>query len=162
MTRELLPALQVVVKVSTRITDQTAVGALIEGKVDGNVLRKGRLLIPDGSPVRGRVRRLEWYEDKGGYYIVGLEFTDIEAAGTRYRFFAGLEDMDRLPGLRQTIRTSKQETYALRNDSTTTVDSTEILSLPELPGVGSFFVQAPSLDLPPGFRMTWRTRALVP
>ena len=31
-----------------------------------------------------------------------------------------------------------------------------------LPGVGSFFVQARRLDLPPGFRMTWKTRALVP
>src|ERR1035438_8970903 len=60
MKRELLPALQVVVKLSTRITEKTAVGALIEGVVDGNVPRKGRVLIPDGSPVRGRVRRLEW------------------------------------------------------------------------------------------------------
>ena len=77
--RELLPALQVVIKVSTRITEKTAVGALIEGVVDGNVLRKRSVLIPDGSPVRGRVRRLEWNEDHGGYFIVGLEFTDIEA-----------------------------------------------------------------------------------
>jgi hypothetical protein len=28
--------------------------------------------------------------------------------------------------------------------------------------VGSFFVQARRLDLPAGFRMTWKTRALVP
>ena len=34
--------------------------------------------------------------------------------------------------------------------------------LPDLPGVGSFFVQARQLDLPPGFRTTWKTRALVP
>ena len=115
MKRELLPALQVVVRVSTRITEKTAVGALIEGVVEGNVLRKRSVLIPDGSPVRGRVRRLEWNEDHGGYFIVGLEFTDIEAAGTRYRFFADLQDMDRLPGLRQSIRTSKQETYVLPN-----------------------------------------------
>ena len=49
------------------------------------------MLIPSGSPVRGRVRRLEWNEDKGGYFVVGLEFTEIEAAGTRYRFFADLD-----------------------------------------------------------------------
>jgi hypothetical protein len=42
------------------------------------------------------------------------------------------------------------------------LDSTEVLYLPDLPGVGSFFVQARRLDLPPGFRTTWRTRALVP
>ena len=28
--------------------------------------------------------------------------------------------------------------------------------------VGSFFVQAARLDIPPGFRMTWKTRALLP
>jgi hypothetical protein len=152
----------VVVKVSTRITEKTAVGALIEGVVDGNVLRKKTVLIPDGSPVRGRVRRLEWNPDKGGYYIVGLEFTDIEAAGKRYRFFADLEDMDRLPGLSQTIRTLKQETSTQPDGARMNLATTEILSLPDLPGVGSFFVQSPRLDLPPGFRMTWKTRALVP
>ena len=160
--RELLPALQVVVRISTRITEKTAVGALIEGVVEGNVLRKRSVLIPDGSPVRGRVRRLEWNEDHGGYFIVGLEFTDIEAAGTRYRFFADLQDMDRLPGLRQSIRTSKQETYVLPNGGGGTLMSGESVILPDLPGVGSFFVQARRLDLPPGFRMTWKTRALVP
>ena len=95
MSRELLPALQVVVKISTRITEKTAVGTLIEGVVEGNVLHKKSVLIPSGSPVRGRVRRLEWNDDKGGYYVVGLEFTEIEAAGTRYRFFADLESTDR-------------------------------------------------------------------
>jgi hypothetical protein len=160
--RELLPALQVVVRVSTRITEKTAVGALIEGVVEGNVLRKRSVLIPDGSPVRGRVRRLEWNEDHGGYFIVGLEFTDIEAAGTRYRFFADLQDMDRLPGLRQSIRTSKQEAYVLPTGGGGTMTTGDIVTLPDLPGVGSFFVQARRLDLPAGFRMTWKTRALVP
>jgi hypothetical protein len=162
MKRELLPALPIVIKITTRITDKTAVGALIEGVVEGNVLHKRTVLIPAGSPVRGRVRRLEWNEEKGGYYVVALEFTDLEAGGTRYRFFADLVGMDSLPGLRQTIRTSKRETRALGDGGSSTLVSDEILSLPDLPGVGSFFVQARRLDLPPGFRMTWKTRALAP
>jgi hypothetical protein len=162
INRELLPALQVVVKLSTRITEKTAVGALIEGVVEGNVLHKKSVLIPDGSPVRGRVRRLEWNDDKGGYYIVGLEFTEIEAAGTRYRFFADLESTDPLPGLSQTIATSKRNSYALPRDGGMTIGSDEVLFLPGLPGVGNFFVQSPRLDLPPGFRTTWKTRALLP
>jgi hypothetical protein len=162
MNRELLPALQVVIKLSTRITEKTAVGALIEGVVEGKVLRKKRVLIPDGSPVRGRVRRLDWHDEKGGYFVVALEFTEIEAAGTRYRFFADLVDTDRLPGLRQTIRTHKEEEKSLLLVGRKTTISDEVLFLPDLPGVGSFFVQAPRLDLPPGFRTTWKTRALVP
>jgi hypothetical protein len=162
VSRELLPALQVVIKLSTGITEKTAVGALIEGVVEGNVLRKKSVLIPDGSPVRGRVRRLEWNDAKGGYYIVGLEFTDIEAVGTRYRFFADLVDTDRLPGLHPTIQMFKQETTTFPNGGRVTHDSSEVLFLPDLPGVGTFFVQARRLDLPPGFRTTWKTRALVP
>jgi hypothetical protein len=163
MARELLPALPVVVKLSTRITEKTAVGALIEGVVAGNVLHKRSVLIPEGSPVRGRVRRLEWNEDKGGYYVVALEFTEIEAAGTRYRFFADLEGTDGLPGLRQTIRTRPPpEKSPLRGGAETVYVSDDILYLPDLPGVGSFFVQTRHLDIPPGFRMTWKTRALVP
>jgi hypothetical protein len=42
------------------------------------------------------------------------------------------------------------------------IESTEVLSLPDLPGAGSFFVQTPHLDLPRCFRMTWKTRALAP
>jgi hypothetical protein len=162
MKRELLPALQVVIKVTTRITDKTAVGALIEGVVEGNVPRKGGVRIPDGSPVRGRVRRLEWNEEKGGYYVVALEFTDLEAGGTRYRFFADLVGTDGVPGLHQTIRTHKEARKSLAGVGEETIISDEILSLPDLPGVGSYFVQARRLDLPAGFRMTWKTRALVP
>ena len=163
MARELLPALPVVIKVSSRITDQTAVGTLIEGVVEGDVVRKGKVLIPSGSAVRGRVRRLEWNEDKGGYFVVGLEFTEIEAAGTRYRFFAELTGTDPLPGLRQNIRTRPQpEKSLLRGGGDAVVVGDEILYLYDLPGVGAFFVQARHLDIPPGFRMTWKTRALVP
>jgi hypothetical protein len=162
MKRELLPALPVVIKLTSGITEKTAVGTLIHGVVAGNVVHKGKVLIPDGSPARGRVRRLEWNDEKGGYYIVALEFTDLEAAGTRYRFFADLEDTDRLPALQPSLRTSRQESRLLPNGVARVVESSEILSLPDLPGVGSFFVQARRLDLPAGFRMTWKTRALVP
>ena len=162
LKREVLPALHIVVKLSTRITDKTVVGTLIEGVVDGNVLSKRSLVIPDGSPVRGRVRRLEWHDEKGGYFVVALEFTEVETAGTRYRFFADLEGTDGLAGLVQTIRPQQHPSKSPVRSSGTTVDSSdEILYLPDLPGVGSFFVQSRQLDLEPGFRMTWKTRALV-
>jgi hypothetical protein len=163
VARELLPALTVPIKVSSRITEKTPVGTLIEGVVDGNVQRKGKVIVPGGSLVRGRVRRLEWNEDKGGYFVVGLEFTEIDAAGTRYRFFADLEGTDALPGLHQTIRTRPQtEKSPLRGGGETIVVSDDVLYLYDLPGVGAFFVQSRHLDIPPGFRMTWKTRALVP
>jgi uncharacterized cupin superfamily protein len=35
----------------------------------------------------------------------------------------------------------------------------EKLTLPDLPGVGSFFIRGDRLLLPAGFQMVWRTRS---
>jgi hypothetical protein len=92
----------------------------------------------------------------------GRNGPDGSLSSTRYRFFADLEGTDGVPGLRQTIRTRQQPEKSPLRGGGETIYSDEILFLPDLPGVGSFFVQARRLDLPPGFRMTWKTRALVP
>jgi len=44
-------------------------------------------VIPDGSVVRGRIRRLERYQG-GGAFIVGLEFTEVEVRGRLLPFYA--------------------------------------------------------------------------
>jgi hypothetical protein len=56
--RPLPGGLRIAVKLRTRISDDMAVGALIDGVVGGNVSAKG-LVIAAGSPVRGRLRRLQ-------------------------------------------------------------------------------------------------------
>src|SRR5260370_3520348 len=138
VSRELLPALQVVVKISTRITEKTAVGTLIEGVVEGNVMRKKSVLIPSGSLVRGRVRRLEWNDDKGGYYVVCLEFTEVEASATRYPFFADLEGTDALPGIRQVLRSRlPREKLSVSGGWDRVLTSGRILSLHGRSGLAS-------------------------
>jgi len=94
---------------------------------------------------------LEWNDEKGGYFVVGLEFTEIEAAGERYRFFADLENLGRVSGADFTLVTD-----TTRNKQV--AGTTEILSLPPVPGVGLFFVRGRNLELPAGFRMSWKTR----
>ena len=135
--RELPPGLQVVVKVKTAIDGKTAVGTLVEGAVEGNVSSRKRVVIPDGSVVRGRVRRLE---DRSGMWTVSLEFTDVESGEARYRFFADLQGVDGAQGL-QRPRDGKWEH--------------------ELPGVGSFAVEGSRLEIAAGFRMLWKTRAMA-
>ena len=147
--------LAVTTRLSKPITLENAVGSLIEATISGNVPRKGTVLIPDGSTVRGRVRRMEWNEEKGGYYIVGLEFREIDAAGVKYRFFADLQTLDRTPGVDFTLVFDRTQNKQVAG-------STEILSLPAVPGVGTFFVRGRKLELPKGFRMNWKTRPLLP
>ncbi len=150
---ETVPALlPITLQLTSAITDRDSVGTLIEAKVAGNVIRKGKVVIPDGSMVRGRIRRLERYN--AGEFIVGLEFTEVEVNGESLRFYADLLRMDRVPG----IRTTLPDPAVVKS---TGKYVTQKITLPELPGVASFFVTGKTFTLPPGFGMVWRTRGLI-
>jgi hypothetical protein len=133
--RELPPGLPIVVKVKTPLDGKVEVGALLEGTVEGNVSYKKRVLIPDGSVALGRVRRLE---DRSGTFAVTLEFTDVEVGDIRYRFFADLQSVDGVPGVRRTG-----------------------IAATELPGVGTFVMEGSHVEVPAGFRMSWKTRTVL-
>ena len=153
---EAVPALlPVTVQLITAITDNDAVGTLIEAKVSGDVVRKGKIVIPDGSPVRGRIRRLE-RSGTGKDFIVGLEFTEVQVRGGPLRFCADLLWMDKRPGIRPTL----SEQVLVRTGSGYQTGS-QTITLPELPGVASFFVHGSTFTVPSGFRTVWRTRGLI-
>jgi len=151
------PFLLITAQLTKPITDKEAVGELIEAKVSGDVTQKGKIVIPNGSLVRGRIRRLERYRGKkSADFIVGLEFTEVEVSGGSLRFYADLLRMDKRPGIRQSL--SEQ---VLVMTSVGAEAKTQIITLPELPGVASFFVQGKTFTLPSGFRTVWRTRGLI-
>lgn len=155
--------LQITVALTVPITEKDAVGGLVEGRVAGDVAAGGMTIIPAGAVVHGRIRRLEHYRESGGYFAVGLEFTDIETAGGLLRFYADLIRVDMIPGLELTLIDARTKTSDLGLDPGNRRQMTEItgqrLSIPDLPGVGSFFFRSNHLDLPKGFKMVWSTRA---
>ena len=121
----------------------------------GNVRYKGKVMVPDGAQVNGRIRRLE--RDSGtSYYVVGLEFTGIETDGALLGFYADLQSIDRTPGIEWLLISST--TNPGNHARYDTVSETRTLS--KLPGVGTFFVAGPSFRLPQGLKMVWKTRAL--
>ena len=96
-----IPALlRISVQLTTPVSGRDAVGTLIEGRVAGNIIYKGKLLIPDGAVLRGRIRRLDRNQGSRDF-IVGLEFTQIEVPGDgTWRFYADLLSIDRqYPGI---------------------------------------------------------------
>ena len=151
-----VPALLVItVQLATSISDKDTVGTLIEGKVSDDVLRKGKIVIPDGSVVRGRIRRLERYQGSGAF-IVGLEFTEMEVRGGLLPFYADLLRIDKNPRIQPTL----SERVFIR-DRTGVQPRDQTITLPELPGVASFFVSGTTFTVPSGFRMVWRTRGPI-
>jgi len=136
-TVEALPAgLVVPVRLAVALTDATVAGEAITGTVAGDVRSGGRLLISDGTLIRGRVRRLERHSEPVSYFLVALDFNEIDVNGAVLRFYADLQGLDESAGVLAELRK------------------------PESPGVGTFVIRGSGFKLPPGFRMTWRTREL--
>jgi hypothetical protein len=144
------PELRVTIALTSGLDSHAGVGSLVEGKSVDNVVQKGKVLAPAGAPVRGRVRRLEHYDDNGGYFIVALEFTTIQTPAQNLRFYAGLLDLDRPEGVETVLTVDRR--------SGDTAQFRTRISAPDLPGVGTFFVRGPRFLLPPGFKSVWKTR----
>jgi len=142
--------LPVTVLLASPITDRDAVGTLIRGTVAADVRHKGRVVLPRGSPVRGRIRVLERYDDRT--WSVGLEFTEVEAQGVPLRFYAELTALDRSRQVRRRV-SEKREVVSM--------EGTVVVTLPPLAGVASFFVSGKSFTLPAGFQTVWLTRGLL-
>jgi len=158
--RSLPGGLHIAVKLRSQISDRMAVGALIDGVIATNVTaRKGAVLIPAGSPVRGRLRRLERYTEPAPHFIVGLEFTEVEVRGIRHRFDADLLGIESAPGIERTLSSSSSaEFWDLDRGGQGVKETKETLWLPSLPGVATFFLRGSKLELPGDFRTVWKTR----
>jgi len=143
-----LPAgLALSVKLTAPITDTESVGASIAGTIAGDVVLKGKVLVPDGARVSGRIRRLERSAESGGYFTLGVEFTEIRSGDSVYRFFADLQDLDVRPDIG----------WVLTDNGRLNV-TREKRGLPNLPGVAEFFILGLRFNLPAGFRMGWKTQ----
>ncbi len=151
-----IPALlPIIVQLTRPISENDAVGALVNARVAGDVRYKGRVLIPDGSAVRGRIRQLERYQQPGREsFLVSLEFTEVETSNGLLRFYADLVSMDERPEMQPSL----PERVVVSDGRLPDVSSQTTVTLPGLPSVVSFVVTGSSFTVPSGFRTVWRTR----
>jgi len=143
---ELPAGLFLEIALQTPIDSKTsAVGDLIEAKLQTNVVYQEKVLAPAGAVVRGRVRRLERLRGWDNVFLVGLEFNELEFPNFRARFQARLRDTEQRPGLTWQLPARGPYGGSLQT------------GLRELPNVSTFFVRRSRVQLPQGFRMVWRT-----
>jgi len=147
----LAPGLTIAIDLATEIAETDAIGKMIEARVAADVVQKRTVVAPAGAVVHGRLRRLERHSDFGKYFVVGLEFTDIELPGGPVRFYATLQDIAEKGRiqlmLRKGVRPKPGEIWR-----------DEEMYLPYVAGVASFFVKGERLDLPKNLRTIWKTR----
>ena len=107
--------------------------------------------------MRGRLRRMDAAAGPPEHFTVGLEFTDLEYPGYHARFFGTLKRVDsEVPGLRSLV--SSMQVKRAKGGILTT---SHIDYLPEIPGVGNFFIEGSSFRLPAGMTMTWMTEDIA-
>lgn len=169
-----VPALLLVtVALTSEIKEGDAVGTLIAGRVVGDVRRRGKVEIPSGSVVRGRIRQLEQTHEKG-WYALGLEFTEIDVGGKPMRFYA---DVERVEGGRPgevflgkrpvmdvkapTLPGGEHVDPARPGGLRVWREQRAEMRFPEVPGVASLFLRGDRLRIPKPFRLVWRTRSLL-
>ncbi|MCU1273588.1 MAG: hypothetical protein JWO48_1019 [Bryobacterales bacterium] len=156
-----LPAgLRLSVRLAHAVDSETAaVGDPISASVEADVKQKGKLLVPQGAILRGRIRQLDSHAIPREYHVIGLEFTDLEFPGHHGRFFGEMEYiglpaalMDATTG----VRTKIDESILSHLQIATRVQR-ETYWTREIPGVSTFSIKGRRLMLPEGLHMTWRT-----
>ena len=157
------PGLRITVALSATLDDHVPVGSLIDGTVAAGVRQKGKVLVPEGALVKGRIRRLERYSDAGDYFILALEFTQIETPSASLRFYSELQDVDRPEGVETmliTTRVERGEFQWSQNHTDMKWSKTDRARTftQDVPGVGTFFVRGSHFSLPPGFKTVWKTQ----
>ena len=159
-TLRALPAgIKLTVQLNTRITGQLSVGGLIEGVIANDAIANKQVVIPAGSVVRGRIRRLESNADPTPFSTVAIEYTEVIVHGIRYRFDADLLFLDPSSGAERAL------TFSQHRDNFDTlqpanIEHQEKISATDIPGVATFFVRGSALNLPSGFKTEWMTHAL--
>lgn len=160
--RPLPKGLAVRVKLRTRIRDGMAVGALVAGEVSKNVTLGGKVVLPAGSPVRGRIRRLERYtaDPNGGpqpYFVVAIEYTEVAVEGIRYRFDASLSRIGTAAGVEETLSVPAGVDRGIGSQNLGGIAGRETIHFSNLPGVATFFYTGARLNLAEGFETEWVT-----
>ena len=164
-TERTLPGgLRVEVQLRSRISGNLAVGASIEGVVAAEVRQNGQVAIAAGSPVHGRIRRLECHAEPEPYFAVGLEYTEVESRGIRHRFLADLLELGSAPGVEAVLSSASSKSEPLAGGRGGSIEKRkwDTTWLPDLPGAAVFFVRGNELDPRPGFRTVWMTRTAAP
>jgi hypothetical protein len=128
---------------------ESAAGDRIVARLDKKVT-SGSVLLPKGTRVLGRIRRLERHFSSPASILVGLQFFAAEAPEGRITFRARLTGPEATPDVMKLVNDDLEIVHGapgldIEDDGAST-------------GVGSFRVLAKELNLQRGFRTLWKTQ----
>ena len=149
-------------RLASPLTAHSAVGERFSATVDMPIRSRGAIIVPKGAAVRGRVRRIETASCPSPCLTLAVELLTVQGAdGEAHPVYASLQRVDPESKVSKDIDrvTESVESLFAGGIQRTAVQS---IRLPEIPGVGSFFVLTPDLTTPPDMLMTWTTEGPRP
>ena len=153
----LAPGLTAHIKLISAIGSDGVIGDPLQATVASDIVHRGEILVPKGAAITGRIRRIEKH-DEGPYFIIGIEFDDIDFPGHHARFFASLKNLEQDTRDLQffmDLGGMKFET----SEGITKITVERSLHLGEVAGVGTFFMKGSRFRIPEGTIMVWETVA---
>jgi hypothetical protein len=130
---------------------ESAAGDEIVARLD-KAVRSGSILLPKGTPVLGRIRRLEQHFSPSPSYLIALEFFTAELPVGQITFSA------RLTGPVATPQTVVVRDFTGQTELRPGTDGLEIEEDGARTGVGRFRVRRKDIHIPRGFRTFWITQ----
>jgi hypothetical protein len=149
------PSLSLDLTLDSPIDSDTALeGDEIVARLDHDVRWKQKVIVPAGALVRGRIRRLERHETPRFYWVVGMEFVEIEFDHQRIVFIAKLDRLDGITETGWSVPALNSPTSIPEGPQITEFETSRFR---ELPGVGTLFLDGRRVRLESGLRLHWRT-----
>jgi hypothetical protein len=147
----LAPGLVLRMRLETSLDTRTVeIGAPIRARLESDAMEDGKVVVPRGAMVNGRVRRTERIGQPVPHVVLGLEFFEIEWDQRRAVFTGRLESMSPVAP----PETGGRGRYMQRMTQTIVPGGAS--------GVGVVAIPGERVRVPRGVRMVWRTVAAHP
>lgn len=155
-----LPAgitLQIALTETLRL-DRLAVGDVFQAQLTRPVQQRGQMILPAGTAIEGRIRRLDRYQKPQPHTVLWLEFPFLRHEATEYTFLADLAKREPLPQLVNEIpgNSRRPAPGAEELGDYDSMGSAEP-GYRSVPGVGSFVFAGEAPEIPAGYGMEWKT-----
>jgi len=152
----LAPGLRVHLKLKSAVDSNAVIGDQIQASVANDITQHGEVVVPKGAVITGRIRRMEKHEEASRYFIVGVEFDDIDFPGHHARFFGSLKSLDQeTPGFQWYM--DFPGTMYESGEGITSITRERSVHLEGVPGVGTFCMKGSHFRIPEGMTMVWET-----
>jgi hypothetical protein len=150
--------LSLLLQMDAPLTGHSAVGERVSLRMEADARSHGDTIVGKGAKVQGRVRWIETTTCPAPCLVVAIELLSVTTTdGASHPVYASLHQVTPESKVKLVIskvtQTLTGEVFGIHRVET----SASSIEIPQIPGVGSFFVLTPDLTTPPDLLMTWIT-----